>query len=126
MKALKNSVHLLGHLGRDVEIISFESGSKRANVSLATTEYFKNAKGEFVNNTTWHNLVAWGKAAENMADLLKGHQIAIHGKLSYRNYESKGQTMYVTEIIVDEFMKVQKTEKKDKIEDEAVAVPSPI
>lgn len=113
MQALKNSVQLIGNLGKDVEITHFDSGSKKASITLATTEYFKNNKGELAKNTQWHNLIAWGKTAELMAQALsKGTQIAIQGSLTYRNYTDKsGATRYITEIVVSEFMKIAKPEK---------------
>ncbi|MBP6397198.1 MAG: single-stranded DNA-binding protein [Saprospiraceae bacterium] len=107
MKAIRNSVHLLGNLGKDVEMLTFGSNMKKATVSLATTEYYKNQKGELVKNTQWHNLVAWGKTAEIMASqLLKGNTIALHGSIQYRSYEANGQTRQITEIVIDEFMKI--------------------
>lgn len=112
MNAIKNTVQLIGNLGKDVAISVFESGSKKASVSIATTTYFKNAKGELVKNTQWHNLVAWGRNAELMAQVLeKGSQVAITGSLSTRLYEDKNKvTRTITEIMVDEFMKISKSE----------------
>lgn len=110
MKAIRNSVHLLGNLGKDVEILTFGSNMKKATVSLATTEYYKNQKGELIKNTQWHNLVAWGKTAEIMASqLFKGNTIALHGSIQYRSYEANGQTRQITEIVIDEFMKIGKS-----------------
>lgn len=111
MNAIKNTVHLVGNLGRDVAITTFESGSKKASVSLATTTYYKNAKGELIKNTQWHNLIAWGRNAELMAKILeKGNQVAITGSLSSRIYEDKEKvSRTITEIIVDEFMKISNT-----------------
>ena len=112
MNAIKNTVQLIGNLGKDVTITIFESGSKKASVSIATTTYHKNAKGELVKNTQWHNLVAWGRNAELMAQVLeKGSQVAITGSLSTRIYEDKNKvTRTITEIMVDEFMKISKSE----------------
>ena len=112
MNAIKNTVQLIGNLGKDVAITVFESGSKKASVSIATTTYHKNAKGELVKNTQWHNLVAWGRNAELMAQVLeKGNQVAITGSLSTRLYEDKNKvTRTITEIMVDEFMKISKPE----------------
>lgn len=118
MQVLKNSVHLIGNLGRDVEIRSFESGSKKASLTLATTEYYKNSKGELVKNTQWHNLVAWGKNAEVMAKVLtKGSLVAVAGSLSNRSYtDGSGQTRYITEVLVSEFMKLDKSGSKSEEE----------
>lgn len=89
----------------EVEIVNFENG-KLAKVSLATSDYYTNAKGEKVEETQWHNLVAFG----NLADILqkyvqKGDEIAVNGKLTYRTYETEdGQKRYFTEIRVDEIV----------------------
>ena len=64
MYALKNKVQLIGHLGNVPEIKNTESGKKLARFSVATNENYRNAKGEKVTETTWHNLVAWGKVAD--------------------------------------------------------------
>jgi single-strand DNA-binding protein len=108
MKSLKNKVTLIGHLGKDVELKEFESGTKMARVSLATNEFFKNSNGEKVQETQWHNVVAWNKVAENLKDLCeKGTEIAVEGKLTYRDWEDKeGQKRYATEVVVSEFMKL--------------------
>lgn len=113
MNVLKNNVQLIGHLGMEVEIKDLDSGNKVANVRMATNDYYTNAKGEKVEDTQWHNLVAWGKIADWMNQLLtKGSEVLIQGKLVHRNYETeKGETRSVSEIIVRDFMKI--TRKKE-------------
>ena len=108
MNNLKNSVHLIGHLGKDPEVRTFEDGRKLAKVTIATKDTYKNANGDKVIETQWHNLAAWGKTAELMEKLLsKGNEIAIQGKLTHRTYEDKeGTTRNFTEIIINEFMKI--------------------
>ena len=64
MSTLRNSVKLIGHVGTEPEIVNLDSGKKLAKFSIATNEYYKNAKGEKVSETQWHNLVAWGKTAD--------------------------------------------------------------
>ena len=64
MNTLRNKVQLIGNLGSNPEIISFENGNKLAKMSLATNDYYKNAKGEKVEETQWHSLIAWGKTAD--------------------------------------------------------------
>lgn len=117
MKALRNSVQLIGNLGKDVEIITFDNGGKKANVSLATTNYYKTDKGETKSTTQWHNLVAWGKNAEFMNKILKkGSRVAIHGSLSYRTYEDKsGNKRSVTEILVSEFANMSSEAKQEAL-----------
>ena len=101
MYALKNKVQLIGNLGNAPEVRSTEAGKKLVRFSVATNEQYKNAKGERVTETQWHNLIAWGKVADIAEKfLLKGTEVAIEGKLINRNYMDKeGNKKYVTEII---------------------------
>jgi single-strand DNA-binding protein len=107
---IKNSVNLIGNVGRNIEIFSFENGNKKAVCSIATSERYTNAKGESVTQTDWHQIVAWGKTAENLAqNVQKGNEISVTGKLTNRAYQAKdGITRYVTEIIVSDFFKLAK------------------
>ncbi|MCB0375087.1 MAG: single-stranded DNA-binding protein [Sinomicrobium sp.] len=106
MNTLRNRVQLIGNLGNDPEIISLESGKKLAKFSLATNDSYKNAKGDLVKETQWHNVVAWGKTAEIVEKYLaKGKEIAVEGKLTSRSYEDKeGVKRYVTEITCNELL----------------------
>jgi single-strand DNA-binding protein len=108
---LKNSVQLIGNIGKEITLATFDKGSKKASITIAVNEYYTNNKGEKVKQTEWHNLVAWGKTAEIMAETLtKGNEIAVQGKLSNRSYEDKeGKTKYITEVVVNEFYKLGKT-----------------
>ncbi|MGE0771140.1 MAG: single-stranded DNA-binding protein [Cyclobacteriaceae bacterium] len=105
MKTLRNSVQLIGRLGKDPEVKSFDSGKTKATFSLATSETYKNQKGEKVQDTQWHNLVIWGKLAETAGKYLKkGAEIAVEGKLVHRVYETdKGEKRFITEINVNDF-----------------------
>ena len=106
MKNLRNSVQLIGNLGMDPEVKTLESGKTVARLSLATSERYKDQKGEKVENTTWHTLVAWGKTAEIAEKFLKkGSEVAIEGKLSNRSYETKeGEKKYISEVVVNEIL----------------------
>lgn len=106
MNALRNKVQLIGNLGMTQEIKTLESGRKLAKMSIATNESYKNAKGELVKETQWHNLIAWGKTAEIIEKYLKkGSEVAIDGKLVNSNYTDKeGVKRYVTEIEVNEVL----------------------
>lgn len=90
----------------DPEVRSLENGNKLAKFSLATNEYYKNAKGEKVTDTQWHNLVAWGKTAELVEKFVrKGKELGIEGKLVNRQYESKtGEKKYITEIVINDLL----------------------
>ena len=106
MYALKNKVQLIGNLGNAPEVKTLESGKKMARFSAATNEIYRNAKGEKVTETQWHNLIAWGKVAEIVEKFLtKGKEVAIEGKLINRSYNDKdGNKKYVTEIQVNELL----------------------
>ena len=105
--SLRNKVTLIGRTGKDVETVNFENGTI-AKVSLATSDHFTNAKGEKVEETQWHNLVAFGKTAEIMQKFVtKGNEVAVEGKIVYRSYDDKdGQKRYITEIRVDEIVMI--------------------
>ncbi len=106
MNALKNKVQLIGNLGGSPEIKTLDSGKKMARFSIATNENYRNAKGEKVVETQWHNLVAWGKVAEIVEKYLsKGKEVVIEGKLITRSYNDKqGAKKSVTEIEVNELL----------------------
>jgi single-strand DNA-binding protein len=106
MKTLRNSVQLIGRLGKDPEVKSFDSGKTKASFSIATSETYKNQKGEKVQDTQWHNLVIWGKLADVAGKYLKkGAEIAVEGKLVHRAYDTaKGEKRYITEITVNDFV----------------------
>jgi single-strand DNA-binding protein len=106
MSTLRNKVQLIGNVGNDPEMTILESGKKVIRFSLATNETYKNAKGEKVQNTDWHNLVAWNKTAEVIEQYAsKGKEIAIEGKLTSRNYEtSEGEKRYITEVVISEVL----------------------
>ena len=104
MSTLNNSVRLTGYLGSAPEVKLTESEKKVAKINLATNNYRKNAKGEKVTETTWHQIVLWEKQAELAEKFLgKGSKISIEGRLSNRYYTDKdGIKRYVTEVIVNE------------------------
>lgn len=106
MYALKNKVQLIGNLGQDPDIKETENGKKLARFSIATNENYRNAKGEKVTETTWHNLIAWGKVAGIVEKYLhKGSEVAIEGKLISRSYTDKeGIKKYITEVQVNELL----------------------
>lgn len=108
MNTIRNSVHLIGRLGRDIALKEVAPGRSLARITLATNETYKNTKGENVTETQWHNLIVWGKNAERMEQLLKkGDELAIQGKLVHRSYEdTEGNKRYASEVRVNEFVKI--------------------
>jgi len=108
MNSLKNKVQLIGNLGNDPEVIALESGKKLAKFSIATNETYKNAQGEKITDTQWHNVVAWGKVADLTENFLtKGKEVIIEGKLTSRSYETKtGEKRYITEVVCQELLMI--------------------
>lgn len=106
MNAMKNRVQLIGHVGQEPEVKTFDGGKKVANITVATNDYYTNDKGEKVENTEWHKVVAWGKTAEIIEKYVtKGKEIAIDGKLTHRSYDDKdGTKRYVTEVVVNDLL----------------------
>lgn len=106
MNAMKNTVQLIGNVGNDPEIKSFDGGKKVANLTIATNDSYKNDKGEKVEQTEWHKVVAWGKTADLIEKYVtKGLQIGIEGKLTHRSYDdNNGEKRYITEIVVNELL----------------------
>ena len=124
MNALRNKVQLIGHLGNAPESRNTESGKKLVKFSVATNEIYRNARGEKVKETQWHNLVAWGKVADIIEKYLnKGSEVAVEGKLITRNYADKeGNRRYITEIQVSEILLLSNNKQRtqsneDKEED---------
>lgn len=111
MKGL-NKVTMIGNLGRDPEIITLAEGRKVAHFALATNETYRDKQGKPVVNTDWHSIVAWSPLADVAENYLrKGSHLYIEGKLKNRKYTNKeGQTCYVTEIIADQFLMLDKPE----------------
>lgn len=104
----KNHVTLIGNLGMDPETKVLESGRKLCRFTLATSETYTDAEGQKVNETTWHNVVAWNQTAIFAETLKKGNGVILEGKIVYRAYEDKhGVTKYVTEIIASDILKIQ-------------------
>jgi single-strand DNA-binding protein len=110
MNNLRNRVQLIGNLGQDPEVKTLESGKRVANFTIATREEFKNAEGQKVSESIWHNIVAWNGLADIVSKYLKkGNEVALEGKLVYRSYEDKsGVTRYVTEIVLNDLALLRK------------------
>jgi len=109
-----NKVILIGHLGRDPEIRTLESGAKVARFSMATSETFKDKNGERKDQTEWHNIICW----RNLADiaekyLVKGKQIYVEGRLRSRSWDDNGIKKYTTEIQADTFTMLGGTRTED-------------
>ncbi len=110
MNTLRNKVQLIGNLGKDPEIINLESGKTLAKFAIATNESYKNAQGEKITDTQWHNIIAWGKTAQIVEKYItKGKEVAIEGKLTTRSWEDKdGMKRYITEVVCSELLMLGK------------------
>lgn len=115
-----NQVVLIGNVGTDVKVTNFENGGSTANLSLATNDFYKNAQGEKVEDTQWHNIVAYGKSAEYLEKYVKkGDSLAVQGKIRTRNYENaEGTKVYLTEIIAKSVTHFSKSGTSNKTEEE--------
>jgi len=98
-----NRVILIGRLGRDPEVRYTNSGDAVANLSLATSETWKDKNGERQERTEWHKIVVFRNRAEFAKEYLsKGRMLAIEGKLRTRDWEDKnGNKRYTTEILAN-------------------------
>lgn len=103
---MRNKVQLIGNIGAAPEVKNLQGGKKVVKLSLATNDSYKNAAGEKVKETQWHNLVAWNKTAERAEKYLqKGSKIVVDGKLINKSYTDKeGNKKYITEILVNDLL----------------------
>jgi single-strand DNA-binding protein len=100
-----NKAILIGRLGKDPELRYTQSGSGVATFSLATDRQWKGQDGQKQRETTWHNIVVWGKRAEVVKEYLtKGQQIYIEGRIVNRSYDDKeGNKKYTSEVVLEDF-----------------------
>lgn len=105
-----NKVILVGNLGKDPELRFLDGNIAKLNLSLATSEVFKDKNGNRIEHTEWHNIVMWRGMAENAEKLLKkGMQVYIEGKIQSRQWNDKdGNKKQITEIIADNFVLLSK------------------
>ena len=120
MNTLRNRVNLIGNLGQDPEMKTLDSGKKVVHFTLATKDGYKSAEGQKVEETTWHNIVAWNGLADTASKFLKkGQEVAVEGRIVYRSYEDKknGGTKYITEIVLNDLV-LLRSSAKGKAKDE--------
>jgi single-strand DNA-binding protein len=106
MNTLRNQVQLIGNLGNNPDIFQFKNGNKKATLSLATNETYINSEKEKITKTQWHQVIFFGKSVEIVDKYLKkGKEIAVNGKLTYREYTDKeGNKRFITEIVGNELV----------------------
>jgi single-strand DNA-binding protein len=110
----------VGRLAHTPELKALPSGLKVMNASLATNYFYKDKSDQKQEGTDWHNLVAYGKTAETMAQYLKGgDQIIVHGSLKTKSWDDKdgGAKRYRTEVNVERFEFGAKNMKRDDRQD---------
>ncbi len=106
-----NKVILIGRLGKDPEVITFDNGNHKITATLATSERYRDRDQNWVEQTDWHNLVVLGYLANDIADgkrnYSKGDLMYVEGKLRTRQYtDQNGIVRYVTEIHTDKMMQL--------------------
>ena len=110
-----------GHVGKDPEVKTIDSGKKVAKFTFATSESYKDSQGERQTKTEWHSIVMWDKLAERCEKYVqKGSELILEGKISYRDYTDKeGVKKYFTEIICNglEFCGSKKDSEPEKLND---------
>ena len=99
-----NKVILIGNLGKDPEVRYMPSGDAITNITLATTDSWKDKNGEKQEKTEWHRVAFFGRLAEIAGEYLKkGSQVYVEGRLQTRKWQNKeGQDQYTTEIVANE------------------------
>ena len=114
MGTLENSVQLIGRPGMDPEVRNV-GNRKNVRFSLATNDYTYNENHELERTTSWHNIVAWGKIAEQAEKYIKkGRLIALEGRLKTRVYEKDGKKNYFTEITMNEFLLIDRSSNDEQ------------
>ncbi|MFG1332070.1 single-stranded DNA-binding protein [Xanthobacter autotrophicus] len=112
-----NKAIIVGHLGRDPEVKSFANGGRLANLSVATSETWRDkTTGERKERTEWHRVVIFNEALVAVAEkfLRKGSKVYIEGQIETRKYEKDGRETYTTEVVLRPFRgELQLLEKSD-------------
>lgn len=106
MNSLRNSVQLIGRLGANPEVKTLDKNRKVAKFSLATSDIYFSKSGEKIEETQWHNIIAWnGLATICEKYLTRGKEVALEGKIMNRSYTDKeGKARYITEIVINELL----------------------
>ena len=108
-----NRVQLEGFTGADAELKYLPSGQPVANLSVATSERYKDSKGADQEKTEWHRIVVFGKAAERAGKIRKGQLVTLEGKLQTRSWEGKdGKKQYSTEVVAHRVHVIQLGEQQ--------------
>jgi single-strand DNA-binding protein len=112
-----NKAIIIGNLGQDPETRVMPSGQTVANLRLATSSKYTDAKGEKIEETEWHNVVCFGKRGDLAAQYLKkGSSVYIEGRIKTRSWDDKttGEKRYRTEIIADSMTFLSSTQQTEQ------------
>ncbi|MFA6619197.1 MAG: single-stranded DNA-binding protein [Candidatus Neomarinimicrobiota bacterium] len=108
-----NRVILVGHIGNEPTINTFNGGRKVSHFSLASNYGWRDSKGEYQDRTDWHRIVCWGNLANYSQKMVKGQQIYVEGALRTREWVDKDNLKrYITEVYADMLTPLGK--RKDK------------
>ncbi len=112
-----NKVTILGNLGKDPDVVTFDSNNIKATFPVATSDSYKNKAGQIIEHTEWHTVVVWRRLAEISRDYLrKGISVYVEGKLQTRSWEDKeGNKRYATEIVADNLIILTKKEHRPDV-----------
>jgi len=123
-----NKVILVGNVGKDPVIRYFDKGVAKVTFPLATSEAYTNQQGETITSTEWHNIVLWRALAEVAEKTVKkGSQVYVVGKIKTRSYVDKeGNNKYITEILADTFLVLDKKQNQASYAAQPGAVKSDI
>jgi single-strand DNA-binding protein len=121
---MMNRITLIGRLGRKPELRTFDSGSKVANFSIATSEYYRDKDNKLAEQTEWHDIALWGEKAAKIADTIdKGTLVLVEGKLTHRRYTDRdGVERTRTEVVADT---VRSLERRTATSETPAAVEEP-
>lgn len=116
MNALRNKIQLIGNLGQAPEVRTLEAGRKLAKFSIAVNDRYKSGTGEWIKETQWHSVIAWGKMADIVETYLdKGMEVVVEGKLICRDYTDKnGDVKHVAEIVANDILLLGERRKGKK------------
>ncbi|MCF8331738.1 MAG: single-stranded DNA-binding protein [Bacteroidales bacterium] len=121
-----NRVILLGNLGNDPEVKTFDDGNKIVRFPIATNETYKNRNGEKVSNTEWHTIIVRRQGLAEVVEkyLKKGNQVYLEGKLKTRKWQDKdGNNRYSTEVHMDNMTMMGGGTKSDEQPQQTESAP---
>jgi single-strand DNA-binding protein len=123
LQTMFNKVILIGRLGKNAEVKTAQNKKDYAVLSIATSESWKNDKGEYETRTEWHRVYAWGNLSNFAKTLLKGQLVSLEGKIKYRtveeDVEGKPIKHTIAEIHASSIRRLSKVEAADDPSDGA-------